>query len=299
MSRLDVLRPRLVDSAFAAGWAAVPWLPRPVAARAFDAAAAVTVRRPGSYAQLRRNLRQVIGPEASEERLEALVHRSVASYTRYWRETFQLPALDPIEVAARTEIRGWEHVRQPLEDGRGVVVALTHSGNWDSAAVVLCKVIGIPMTTVAERLAPESLFERFKGFREGLGMHVAPLTGGPEPSVAVLKRALRSGQMATLLADRDLLRTGIEVELCGRRTTMPSGPALLALQTGAALVPLELTFTPDGWRNQYHPEVVMPATGRLRDRVTVGIEALAAQFTEQLRRTPQDWHMLQQVWPDV
>lgn len=299
MSALDDLRPRLIDGAFAAGWAAVPRLPRPLAAGIFDAVAAVSVRKPGSYAQLRRNLRQVVGPEVSAAELDALVKRAVASYTRYWRESFQLPSTPPAQIAARTELVGWEHVARPLAEGRGVVVALTHSGNWDSAAVMICKVKQVAMTTVAERLTPESLYERFKSYRESLGMSVAPLTGGAEPSVVVLKRALKAGRMITLLADRDLQGNGIEAQLCGRRTTMPSGPALMALQTGAALVPLELTFTADGWRNVYHPEIVMPSDGRLRDRVTSGIEQLAAQFTEQIRRTPQDWHMLQKIWPDV
>lgn len=299
MSRLDDLRPRLVDGAFAAGWAAVPRLPEPMAARAFDAIGAVSVRKPGSYAQLRRNLRQVVGDEMDPAALEALVRAGVRSYARYWRESFRLPSMDPAEVQRRTELVGFENVTGPMAEGRGVVIALTHSGNWDAAAVMLCKVNGVRMTTVAERLKPESLFERFKSYRESLGMTVAPLTGGAEPAVAVLKRALKAGEVVTLLGDRDLQHNGIEAQLCGRRTTMPSGPALMALQTGAALVPLELTFTPRGWRNEYHPEIVMPSDGRLRDRVTAGIEALAAQFTDQIRRTPQDWHMLQKIWPDI
>lgn len=295
----EQLRAQLTDRAFGAGWSVIPRLPRPLAAAVFDRVAAWSARRPGSYEQLRRNLRQVTGGMLSEHALDALVERGAASYARYWREAFQLPSMSAAEVVRRTEFLGFEHVTGPREQGRGVVIALTHSGNWDAAAVVLCKGHGVPMTTVAERLRPESLFERFVRYRESLGMSVAPLSGGAEPSVAVLKRALKAGETITLLADRDLLGSGIEVELCGRRTTMPSGPALMAIQTGAALVPLELSFTPTGWRNRFHPEIAIPADGRLRERVTAATEALAAQFTDQLRRTPQDWHMLQKIWPDT
>ncbi|WP_106849389.1 phosphatidylinositol mannoside acyltransferase [Blastococcus sp. Marseille-P5729] len=292
-------RERLLDRGFAAGWAVVPRLPRPVAAGAFDLAAAAVVRKPGGFAQLRANLRQVIGPHPTEAELDALLRRAVASYTRYWREAFQLPTMDPAEVDRRTETTGWENVEAPLAQGRGVVIALTHSGNWDAAAVVYCKARGLPMTTVAERLRPESLFERFKAYRESLGMDVVPLTGGAEPSVAVLKRVLNAGESITLLGDRDLQGNGVSAELCGRRTTMPSGPALLALQTGAALIPLELGFTAEGWRTVYYPEIVMPSEGRLRERVMSGIGQLAEIYTDLIRRNPQDWHMLQKIWPDV
>lgn len=297
--RLGGLRPRLVDAGFAAGWSVVPRLPPALAEAAFDAAGAASALRPGSYRQLRANLRQVVGPSVSEQGLERLVRRAVRSYTRYWREVFQLPSMDPAEIGRRTELTGAEHLARVTHGGRGVVIALTHSGNWDAAAVAVCKVRGYAMTTVAERLTPESLYERFKGFRESLGMTVVPLTGGRQPSVVALKRALGEGQMVTLLADRDLQANGIEVSLCGRRTTMPSGPALTALQTGAALVPLELGFTPDGWRLHFNPEIVIPAEGRLRERVTYAVTELADVFTDIIRRNPQDWHMLQKVWPDV
>lgn len=293
------LRPRLMDAAFGAGWSVIPRLPRFIAAGAFDAVAAASTLRPGSYQQLRRNLRQVVGPHMSERQLDILVRKAVASYTRYWREVFQLPSMDPAEIARRTEVRGMRYVKDLMAGGRGVVVALTHSGNWDAGAVIITKVHGIPMTTVAERLEPESLFDRFVAFRESLGMQVVPLTGGEVPSTLRLKRALQAGRMVTLLADRDLQSNGIEVELCGARTTMPSGPALMALQTGAALVPLELGFTETGWRMRFLEEIKMPTEGRLRDRVTHGVTQLAEIFTDVIRRDPHDWHMLQKIWPDV
>lgn len=292
-------RERLLDGGFAAGWSVVPRLPRSVAAGAFDLAARVAARKPGGFAQLRANLRQVVGPAPTEAELDALLRRAVASYTRYWREAFQLPTMGPDEVDRRTETVGWENIDRPLSESRGVVIALTHSGNWDAAAVVYCKARGLPMTTVAERLRPESLFERFKAYRESLGMDVVPLTGGAEPSAAVLKRVLKAGKSITLLGDRDLQGNGVPATLCGRATTMPSGPALLALQTGAALVPLELGFTPGGWRNVYYPEIEMPSEGRLRERVMHGIGQLAEIYTDLIRRNPQDWHMLQKIWPEV
>ncbi|GAB3301997.1 phosphatidylinositol mannoside acyltransferase [Epidermidibacterium keratini] len=278
----------------------IPRLPRPVASGLFDRAAAIAAARPGSFDQLRRNLRVVVGDEMPEPELDDLVRRGVSSYLRYWREAFQLPSMDPQDVLRRTESPMWDAYVQPhLDSGRGVIVALTHSGNWDAAAVYVVKGLGVPMATVAERLKPESLFRRFKRYRESLGMEVAALSGDDQPATALMQRYLREGNMVTLLGDRDLAGRGIPVTLCGRETTIPGGPALLAIQTGAALLPLGLSFTEIGWRLDWFPEVKIPTEGRLRERISIAQQQVADCYTEAFRAHPEDWHMLQPIWPGV
>ena len=90
-------------------------------------------------------------------------------------------------------------------------------------------------TTVAERLEPESLYKRFIGYREGLGFEVLPSSGGERPPFEVLCERLRAGGVVCLMAERDLTRTGVEVDFFGEPTRMPAGPAKLAIATGAAL----------------------------------------------------------------
>ena len=169
------------------------------------------------------------------------------SYARYWMETFRLPSMDLDDVAARARTVGWEHVQAGVQAGSGVILALPHSGNWEVAGIWLIKQ-GYPFTTVAERLKPESLFDQFVAYREGLGMRVLPLTGGERPPTAVLTERLRAGEVVCLLADRDLSRRGVDVDFFGERTRMPAGPALLAATTGAALLPVHCSFRPDGWQ---------------------------------------------------
>ena len=298
-AKLTGIKPRLTDLGFAAAWYGVPKLPAGLTSRVTDTVSSVVASRPGSLKQLRLNLRQVVGPEMPEHDLDDLVRRGMQSYARYWREAFAIRSWDFDDVIARTEVTGSDHIREPLARGQGVVVALTHSGNWDAAAIQVVRGTPTPMSSVAERLKPESLYLRFKKFREDLGVEVVPLTGGEVPATAVLQRRLREGKTITLLADRDFAGKGIPVELCGRAATMPSGPALMAIQTGAVLVPLELSFRPNGWAMEYHEPVEIPSEGRLRARVTVGVTQLAEHFTGFIRRNPQDWHMLQPVWPDL
>lgn len=288
---------RLADRGFAAGWFLVKALPEPAARSLFQTAADLAVRRNGpSLDQLRANLRRVLGPAAAPAALDAVVRRGMRSYARYWKETFRLPVMDPAEVIARTEVTGWEYVDSARSAGRGVVAALTHSGNWDAGGIVYRDHIGEAFTTVAERLRPEALYDRFVAYRERLGMEVLPLTGGARPVASVLTERLLAGRCICLLADRDLSAQGVPVQFFGETATVPPGPALLAATTGAALVPMNGSFTENGWRLEFCPEVEIPAAGRLRERVAVATQALMTVFEGGVATHPEDWHMLQPLW---
>lgn len=290
------LRERVVDAGFAAGWAAVKAVPHPVAAGAFRAAADFAVRRDGpGVRRLRANLRRVAGPGTGEAELDALLRRGMRSYARYWREAFRLPVIGPATIRERTDFRGADVLDAGIASGRGVVCALPHMGNWDAAGVWLVD-HGAPFTTVAERLRPESLYRRFLEYRQGLGMEVVPLTGGERTPSDVLAERLRAGGVVCLLGDRDLTKRGVDVRFFGDTARMPAGPALLAATTGAALLPVGLWFTPEGWAVRVHPEIPLAAGGRLRDRVTGATQALADVFAAEIAERPQDWHMLQRLW---
>jgi lauroyl/myristoyl acyltransferase len=290
------LRARAVDLSFAAGWGAVRSLPSPFARRAFRTVADVATVRNGKGAQqLRRNLRRVV-PHADEAQLDELVGAGLRSYARYWLETFRLPRMDKRAVTASTDENtiGAEHIDAAARAGKGFILALPHMGNWDVAAIWLIN-RGYPFTTVAERLKPDSLFDRFVAYRESLGMEVLPLTGGASPSEGLAQR-LRSGRAVCLVADRDLSRNGVDVDFFGETARMPGGPALLAATTGAALLPVALWFTPDGGWAQWIGEPIEPAGPRLADKVRTGTQALADAFAAQVAAHPEDWHMLQKLW---
>lgn len=294
---LSGARGRAVDLGFAAGWGLIKSVPQGVSRRWFDAVAdAATVRNGGGARQLRKNLRRVVGPGRSELEMDALVGAALRSYSRYWLETFRLPKMDKREVVERTDANttGAENIDAALAAGRGAIVALPHMGNWDAAGIWLVDHVG-SFATVAERLKPESLFDRFVEYREGLGFEILPLTGGARAPLEVLRERLRENKVVCLLADRDLSRSGIEVDFFGERTRMPGGPALLAATTGAALMPAGLWFTPDGWAQVINPAIPVP-DGRLRDQVPALTQAVAHAFETDIAAHPADWHMLQKLW---
>lgn len=283
------VKARVADIGYAAGWRVVRVLPRRWALRSFELMADRAARR-GGPEQLRRNLSRVVNC-SPEQVPDELVRQSLRSYARYWCEAFRLPSMDPERLADTIECAatGLEHVRDAAGSGRGAVLALPHSGNWDLAGVWLVRRVGTP-TVVAERLRPDSLFRRFVRFREGLGFEIIPLTGAATPPFEQLTARLRQGRIVALLGERDLSGTGVPVDFFGERARMPSGPARLAIATGAALLPVHCWFVPDGWG--FEVGAPIDTTGGVA-RTT---QLLADGFAAGIAAHPADWHMWQPVW---
>ncbi|MGW5029497.1 phosphatidylinositol mannoside acyltransferase, partial [Streptomyces albidoflavus] len=137
--------------------------------------------------------------------------------------------------------------------------------------------------------------DRFVAYREGLGMEVLPHTGGS--AFGTLARRLRAGGLVCLVADRDLSASGVEVKFFGDTARMPAGPAILAQQTGALLLPVTLWFdaTPV-MKGRVHPPVEVPETGTRAEKTSLMTQALADAFAEGIADHPEDWHMLQRLW---
>ena len=278
---------------YLSGWRMVRLLPERAAHAVFRRIADEIFRRDGRGVQrLRSNLARV-RPGSSPGELDALTHEAVRSYLRYWCESFRLPAWPIEDVVRRTRTVDEHHLRDAYAQGRGVVVPLPHMGNWDWAGAWACAT-GMPLWTVAERLEPARLYDEFVAYRNTLGMEILPLTGGD----AVLPRLegwVREGGLVCLLADRDLSRTSVVVNLCGARARMPRGPALLARRTGAPLVPVTLHYVGDDMTITCH-EPVPHADGD--EGPATMMQGVADAFTEGFRAHPQDWHMMQRVFVD-
>ncbi|MEO3796271.1 phosphatidylinositol mannoside acyltransferase [Nonomuraea sp. B10E15] len=296
MSEKASVSDRIVAAGFAAGWKLVPLLPQGPTAAVFRFMADRVWRRGGrSVRRLESNLARVTGLEAGSLELSELTRAGMRSYFRYFHEIFRLPSMRTEEIVRRTHVIGAEHVHDTVAAGRGVVLALPHMGNWDQAGAWLVGV-GHPFTTVAERLRPESLFRRYVAFREGLGMEVLPLTGGDGHNFGTLATRVRRGGVVCLPAERDLTRSGVEVRFFGATTKVPAGPPLLAVQTGAALLPATVYFVGDDWGIHIHEEVPVPEEGTRQEKVAAVAQRMAEVFEKGITEHPEDWHMLQRLW---
>jgi phosphatidylinositol dimannoside acyltransferase len=294
---LSALKGRLISASYAFAWWLVCRLPESWGRWVFGEAGEIAWRRQGPGVQvLEANLRRVIGPEPSGKELRALSRAAMSSYARYWFEVFRLPVMGAERIVGDMRcIAGEDRLHAALASGRGAVLPLPHMGNWDHAgAWIIAR--GVPrLTTVAERLKPESLARRFFAFREGLGFEVLPATGGVQ-RFGILAQRLRAGGLVCLPADRDVTGGGIEVDFFGEKAHMMGGAAALAVQTGAALMPVTLWYDGPLWYAHIHEEVPVPEGGTRREKVAAMTQEVARVFEAGIAAHPQDWHMLQRVF---
>ena len=282
------------------GWSLVRRLPERTAFGAFDLIADVMWRRGGKGVQRMRSNYATVRPELTPAQLDALLRAGVRSYLRYWCDACRLPDRTVDDLIHGVRVVGDEPVRARLESGRSAIMFLGHLGNWDFGGAWSSTQLA-PVTSVAERLKPEQLFDEFLAFRERLGMRIIPLTGGGDV-FRELTAACRAGALVALLADRDLTNGGIEVDFCGQRARMAVGPAALAVNTGAALHPCIVHYEPQpgghGYRTvvTFHDAVPVPAEGTSREKIQQMTQACADVLSAAVREHTQDWHMMQRVF---
>jgi KDO2-lipid IV(A) lauroyltransferase len=291
---------------FRLGWKAVRALPERAAYALFDRVADLAVRRDGKGVQrLRSNYRRV-RPELGERELDDLVRQGMRSYMRYYCEAFRLPSLTRAQIDGAVVVRGDEDVRELCSRGEAGVVFVGHLGNFDLGAAWSAGSL-MPVTTVAERLKPEEVYQEFVAFRRSIDMDIIPLTGGGDPFQALLAATRAGGRLIALASDRDLTNGGVEVDLLGHRARMAKGPAVLSLMTGAPLYCARIWYEPappgeglGGHRSviEFSDRLVPRVGGTTSVRATDLIQQCADFIAVAIREHTSSWHMLQRVFVD-
>jgi lauroyl/myristoyl acyltransferase len=241
-----------------------------------------------------RNLRRVLGGDMDDAALDLWARRAFGAYARYWVEGARLGTTPMSEVLQRIVADGFQHLVDAMAEGKGVVLALPHVGSWEYGGAFLAGK-GYPMTAVAERIEPPELFDYFVEQRAAMGLTIVPI--GQDSGAALIK-TLHQGKLVGLLCDRDLLENGIEVEFFGETTTMPAGPATLAMRTGARLLTAAVYSGP----GRDHHAVVQPPidtcrTGSFRTDVQRITQEIATRFEGLISQAPEQWHVFQPLWP--
>lgn len=235
-----------------------------------------------------------VRPELTDAQLDQAVTNTFVHYAHYWAEAFRLPGTSPEALDAAFTGEGFGHIRAAIDEGRGVVLAMPHLGAWEWAGFWTTAVQKIPVSTVVEAVEPPELAAWFTELREDYGFEIIAL--GPS-SGAAATAALASNRILTLLCDRDVSGGGVEVEFFGETTTLPGGPATIALRSGAALIASTVYF--DGMHHQGIANAPIDTTrqGRFRADVARVTQALAHELEDLIRRDPEQWHLLQPNWP--
>jgi len=247
----------------------------------------------GRRTMAERHMRRVLGDETQAVRAARSVMKS---YGRYYAEALWARGRRVDELRSQTIVDGVEQIIGAREEGRGMIYGLPHVGNWEAAAPVSVNE-KVPVVAVAEKLPNRRITDWFTDMRADFGIEVVLATGGTEV-MRKLESALAANKAVALLADRDLKRRGVEVVFFGEKTTLPPGPATLALRTGAPLLPVASYYDGDnGYRVVIRPAIPVPAEGTRTEKVRSMTQALAVEMESLIRAAPQQWHLVQPNWP--
>jgi KDO2-lipid IV(A) lauroyltransferase len=243
--------------------------------------------------RLRSNYARV-APSLSDMELNQLTKMGMRSYLRYWIDTFRLNTWSKEQILKTTTVINEHLLRDPINTKQGCLVVLPHAGNWDHAAAYFCST-GINLSTVAEKLKPEAIFLKFLAYRESIGIEVLHTE---QKVIPTLVERLKSGKLVALVADRDLSKSGIEVDFFGGVAKMPSGPARLILDSDAAFISAYITYNKEGITIELQEIGPVPKIGTTDEKVKALTQLMANNFADGIKRTPVDWHMLQRIWVD-
>jgi lauroyl/myristoyl acyltransferase len=247
------------------------------------------------------NMAQVTGRSPDDPYVRRLAFASWRNYGRYAADFIHFPHFDLniIEQNARDLSQGgegWKRQMQPaLQEGRGIIVATAHFGNWDMAGAILARHFSI--SAVAETFSDERLNRLLQDQRKEKGIGIIPMEG----SARRILRVLQQNQLVAIVVDRPLSPDqGTAVTFFGRKTYVPSGPAALAIKSGAAIVP---GFAWYGDHNQFYTRVFPPifpqeSRGEQRANEMVRLtQCIYDALEEMVREWPTQWYMFRQFWP--
>ncbi len=243
---------------------------------------------------MHRNYGHVL-PGASQGEIRRIARRSLINYCCYLLDFIRFPSLTAEQIQAA--VGGGDHfgaLDRALEGGKGAVVVGVHFGNWDlGAGAVAAR--GYPVTVVAETFGDSRLDAMVVGARTRLGMTVLKMErAGPS-----LIRTLQRNGLLALLIDRPGTGDGVRVNFFGAEVDAPSGPARLALRTGAAVV---VAAFPRAVSRRLEVEtltdfaIATPTSRTDEDvvRLTQQIMETAERF---IRQHPEQWYMFREMWP--
>lgn len=289
----------LIDYLYGLAWFLVKRLPNKITLYVFRKIADYSYKKDlTGVQQLRANLSFMLNLSNNSNELENYVKEGMRSYLRYWQEAFRLPKWDKNYLERNIRIKGRINLDAAQNSGKPLVTAVAHMGNWDAAGFWYTSNFG-PLTTVAERLKPESLFTRFVKFRNSFDIEIIPTSGETDIFMKLVRRA-KEGRMIALVADRDISKNGIEIIYGNSKTTFPVGPAAIVATVGGLILPMSSYYDFDGKLTFEFFPTLSPNQDSSKEKNILNLtQELAKIFESEIKKHPKDWHLLQRVWKDV
>ncbi len=232
-------------------------------------------------------------PEKSLTEILQILKTSYASFALTFIEFLQILYLNRDNLNRWVSVKGLEHYEKACNEGKGVLLFTAHFGNWEMGNAALA-ILSRPPIFMARTLDSSFLEEITTYVRSTLGI-------GNIHKKNVLHSILsqlRKGQALKLLIDQNVAaREGVFVNFFGRPACATTGIALMALHTGAAVLPIFTTRMPDGrYLTEVGPQVETVNTGNREHDVLQNTQNYNTIIENHVRKYPGQWLWLHQRW---
>jgi KDO2-lipid IV(A) lauroyltransferase len=200
----------------------------------------------------------------------------------------------PGDVESVCTLAGYEHFENALAEGRGVMFATAHCGNWELMSARL-PVAGTPLITAVRELDDRRIDTLVNILRGRFGTEV--IQRGPAAG-RQLARALARNRVVGLLIDQDIRNVpGVFVPFFGRPAWTPSGAATLAIRMRCPMIPGFIHRRADGSHHvQIHPPLDIPTEGSLEEQIQELTAAATTAIERQVRAHPEQWVWMHRRW---
>ncbi len=243
-------------------------------------------------AQVVENLRRV-EPGRSWIRYHYDAFKVFVTVNANYYDMLRLQSVDREIFLDLLDVHGQEYLDRALNEGKGAVILSAHLGNFGVVGKYPAS-IGIRSAIIAERVQPSGLFNYMVRLRSTTGVDIFP--PGRE-SIPPILRLLRSNGVLLVAGDRDVSHQGMDVEFFGKTASLPAGPALLAMRTGAALIPAYTIRTSTRRSAVYIlPPLELVRTHDREADLRRNLRLMAHALEEMIAHDPTQWGVLQRVW---
>ena len=241
------------------------------------------------------NLRRAF-PEATEGWIQDALRGTYRHLGREVVAMIRLSTLDREAVRERVEIppEDWAAFEEALAEGKGVILATGHYGNWELAAAAVAA-RGVPIEAIVKRLSNPLINRRIEGARAALGVETVEMRDAPRQ----VPRALLSGKSVGIVADQHAGASGVMVPFFGTPASSHRGPAIFALRLGSPLFAAACRALPDGRYRLSGTRVNVERTDSLDDDIERVTAELARRLEEEIREDPAQYFWLHKRWKNA
>jgi KDO2-lipid IV(A) lauroyltransferase len=235
------------------------------------------------------NLR-VILPKENEKRIRDIAREVFTNFGLYLVEFLRFKDIDLNFVKNHFSIQGKEYVDNALKEGKGVIMLTAHMGNWEVGGMAL-SLLGYKLIVIALDHKDPRINKFFRQRRESKGMEVSSLGA----SVKHCFNGLRNNKLVAILGDRDFSNSGYLMNFLGKTKRIPRGPAVLAIRTGASIVPC---FVVREGLSNLTLECFPPIKVNKETTEEEVIQGYIKIIEGQIYKYPSQWLMFREFWKE-